>query len=301
MAESAETATAATAAAATAAKKKGFWAEKPSVYVKGLPFCATVPEIQNLFFDCGETKSVKQVLDPESGRWTGSVVVRFANKEAQELALSLDKTVWTGTGCDGVRFVTIVKYDAHAAKHKNKKSKDAQSVFIGGLPEKVTEQQVLEIFAPFAAECGAVQSVKLTMTDHSDPAKRVCRGFGHVVFESEAAQAAALKLNGRLRLGGAEGGEGEEGDAADKKLYVRKPSEAKDKGKSKDKGKGKGKGKDKGKGRGKGKEKGKGEGEGAGEGKEKKRDGKRRGERPGGNGGGGEGGAPPPKRRKSQG
>jgi len=258
-------------------RKKSFWGDKHQAYVKGLPFCSTVTEIENMFADCGEIKSIKRVLDDKE-KWTGSVVVRFSTKEALDLALSLDKTVWMGTGCDGKRFVTIVKHEQKGIKHK-RKNRDSQTVFVGNLPPAVTEEEVAALFAPYTAQCGSVTTVRLTMTDEKDPEKRQCRGFAHVSFDYADAQAEALKLNGQLPP-----------LQDDNTPYVRKPTDpaankekvAKKKEKNKNKDKGKGKGKVKGKGRGM--RKGDGEGSSAGENSSSQGKGKKRSSEEGGQG-----------------
>ena len=201
-------------------KKKSFWASKPGVFIKGLPFTATVGEIENMLADCGELKGeIKQVLDDKSGRWTGSVIVMFKEAASVDLALSLDKTVWSGNGGDGVRYVSISKFDA-SAKKKAYKANDL-AIFVGGLSATSTAEEVRLLFEPHAHQCGSIATVRLTMD------KDKCRGFGHIEFDTPEGRAEALKLNGKL-------GEG---------VYVRAPTDPSTKKAQKKKATKKGKGK----------------------------------------------------------
>lgn len=169
-------------------KKKSFWSEKSGVYIKGLPFLATIGEIENMLGDCGERKGpIKQVLDEATGRWTGSVVCMFVDKASVELALALNGTVWSGSGGDGERYVKIVKFDAGAKKKKFKLSECC--VFVGGLGGK-SEAEVRAIFEPFD-ECGTLIHVRF-------PKAGEARGFCHLDFDSVEGRDAALKLNGKL-------------------------------------------------------------------------------------------------------
>lgn len=85
-------------------KKKPFWSAKPIIYMKGLPFTATIEEIRNMFCDCGEITSITRQLN-DAGRWTGAVTVRFKDSASMNHALKLDGTIWSGTGGGNMHFL----------------------------------------------------------------------------------------------------------------------------------------------------------------------------------------------------
>lgn len=78
-------------------KKKPFWAPKHIAFMKGLPYSASPDEIKNFFADCGEVVSLTRQLG-DDGRWNGCVFVKFSGREHLDTALSLDGTIWTGSG-----------------------------------------------------------------------------------------------------------------------------------------------------------------------------------------------------------
>merc|ERR1719413_240312 len=123
------------------------------------------------------------------------------------------------------------KGDGKGKDGKGKDRDDSNTVFVGGVPFSVTEEQLKKDFE----ECGEVISLRLPMRDDGTP-----RGIAFVKYKDEEGVKKALEFN--------------ETDYGGRWISVRKAGD--DKGKGKD-GKGKdGKGKD---GKGKGK-KGKGKG-----------------------------------------
>jgi nucleolin len=172
----------------TASKKKPFWAPKNILYMMGLPFPATVSEIKNFFTDCGEVDNVTRQLN-DKGRWNGCVFVKFKNRQDMEKGLTLDGTIWNGTGSDGVRFIKIQE---HKGKEKKRKKKDQiTTVFVGNLSKDVDDGELREAFA----SCGEIKSIRYAL----DGDKK-CRGFAHIDFHDTESRDKAIELNKRIVL-----------------------------------------------------------------------------------------------------
>ena len=65
-----------------------------------------------------------------------------------------------------------------------------KKIFVGSLPENVTENVVTELFSEF----GKVRSVHLVQ----DVFTRTCKGFGFIEMEGHEARAAIAGLDGKL-------------------------------------------------------------------------------------------------------
>ena len=77
-------------------RKRAFWAPKHIAYVKGVPFAATSEEYTNIFQECGDIISITQQKD-EHDKWTGCLLIRFANEEGLRTAVSVwNGAIWTG-------------------------------------------------------------------------------------------------------------------------------------------------------------------------------------------------------------
>jgi nucleolin len=169
-------------------KKKPFWAPKNILYMMGLPFPATVSEIKNFFTDCGEVENVTRQLN-DKGRWNGCVFVKFKNRQDMEKGMTLDGTIWNGTGADGVRFIKIQE---HKGKEKKRKKKDQiTTVFVGNLSKEVIDAELREAFA----SCGEIKSVRYALDG-----EKKCRGFAHVEFHDTESRDRAIELNKRITL-----------------------------------------------------------------------------------------------------
>eukprot|EP00756_Hemistasia_phaeocysticola_P019086 Hpha_TRINITY_DN15638_c4_g2::TRINITY_DN15638_c4_g2_i1::g.98308::m.98308 len=71
-------------------------------------------------------------------------------------------------------------------------------VYIGGLPEDVTEEQILAFLRP--ADAGLCIQIARTAHDDRDP--QPCRGFAHASCSSSQKMQSALKLNGKKLFSG---------------------------------------------------------------------------------------------------
>jgi RNA recognition motif-containing protein len=172
----------------TVSKKKPFWAPKNILYMMGLPFPATVSEIKNFFADCGEVENVTRQLN-DKGRWNGCVFVKFKAKADMEKGLTLDGTIWSGTGSDGVRYIRIQE---HKGKEKKKKNKEQiTTVFVGNLPKEVNDSEVRELFE----SCGEIKSIRYALDN-----EKKCRGFGHLEFHDLQSRDNAIALNRKVSL-----------------------------------------------------------------------------------------------------
>lgn len=172
-------------------KKKPFWAPKHRVICKGLPFCATLGEIKNFFSDCGDVGSVTQQLDDKS-RWTGSVMVKFDCQASLEKALTLNGSVWTGSGGDGVRYVKIEEYNTKRAVKNNSRTDNSEcSVVIANLPKDVDDSHIRKVFD----DCGSIKSIKIAKQADGET-----KGYAHIEFESIEAKNAALLLDGNKKM-----------------------------------------------------------------------------------------------------
>jgi RNA recognition motif-containing protein len=172
----------------TVSKKKPFWAPKNILYMMGLPFPATVSEIKNFFSDCGEIENVTRQLN-DKGRWNGCVFVKFKTRADMEKGLTLDGTIWSGTGSDGVRYIKIQE---HKGKEKKKKKKEQiATVFISNLPKEVNDNEVRELFE----SCGEIKSIRYALDN-----EKKCRGFGHIEFRDIESRDNAIALNRKVSL-----------------------------------------------------------------------------------------------------
>ena len=166
-------------------KKKPYWCKKHIVHIKGLPFCSTISEIKNFLFDCGEIKSINQILEPLTNRWSGSVTVRFSDQKGVENAISLSKSVWTGSGGDGTRFVTIAEHN-QKGKSQQTKLKNNNQVFLGNLHKNISEIDIRRLLGI----AGEIKKVKLPKG----------AGFAYVSFENCKGRENALLLNNKLEF-----------------------------------------------------------------------------------------------------
>ena len=172
----------------TVPTKKPFWAPKNILYMMGLPFPATVSEIKNFFIDCGEIETVTRQLN-DKGRWNGCVFVKFKTKADMEKGLSLNGTIWSGTGADGIRYIKIQE---HKGKEKKKKNKEQiTTIFINNLPKDVNDNQVRELFQ----SCGEIKSIRYALDN-----EKKCRGFGHIEFHDIESRDKAIALNRKISL-----------------------------------------------------------------------------------------------------
>ena len=199
---------------APAKKKKDFWAQKCAVYMKGFPFRASDTEISNFLSDLSNMKSFNREKNAD-GQWSGAIVVKFAGKEGVEQALKLNKSVWGGTGADGQRYIHVEEHDAKKQKKRNNnkakggKSNIENTIFLGGLPSDVKENELKAlIHSHLDTRC-----FKLRLA--YDPDKSMCRGFGHVEFDNVSDKIKALKLQLSLQRPGEAGGT---------RLKIRNPS-----------------------------------------------------------------------------
>ena len=185
-------ATTATTTSASEKKKKPFWSAKPIVYIKGLPFSTSLVEIKNFFGSCGDIVKVDRQLDDKK-RWTGSIFMKFDSSDSVDKALAMTGCVWSGTGGDGKRFVTVDKQDQKKSAKRRQKTKNGatHSVFIGNLQKKVEKQAIQELFV----ECGTISSIRFAKDTEGD-----CRGFGYIEFDSEDGKNKALTMNHRFTL-----------------------------------------------------------------------------------------------------
>jgi RNA recognition motif-containing protein len=157
-----------------------------------LPFTTSLVEIKNFFSSCGEIVKVERQLDDKK-RWTGSIFMKFDSSEGVDRALAMTGSVWSGTGGDGKRFVTVDKQDQKKSAKRRQKTKNGatHSVFIGNLQKKVERQQIQDLFV----ECGTINSIRFAKDGDGD-----CRGFGYIEFDTEEGKNQALKMNRRFNL-----------------------------------------------------------------------------------------------------
>lgn len=169
--------------------KKPFWSSKHIIYASGFPFISTLPEIKNLFCNCGEIVSVERLFGDDR-RWNGCCLIRFKTQKDYELALNLNGTIWTGSGSDGVRYIKIKE---HKLKDKKKKNKDdLPTIFIGNLPKEITHEELHQIFD----SCGEIKKIRLAKDN-----EKKCRGFGHIEFKNKESRNNALELNQNVSIG----------------------------------------------------------------------------------------------------
>ena len=169
--------------------KKPFWSQKNIIYAIGFPFISTINEIKNFFSNCGEILSITRQLN-DNLQWNGCIFIKFQTKQNMKLALTLDGTIWTGSGTDGQRYIKVKE---HKGKEKKKKKKeDILTIFISNLPkEEITNNQINEIFH----SCGEIKSIRLAK-DSSNK----CRGFGHIEFYNKETRNKALELNNTVQI-----------------------------------------------------------------------------------------------------
>lgn len=67
-----------------------------TVYVGGLPYKTTEPELEATFNDCGNIVSCKLINDKDTGRSKGYGFIEFENSDAAQKALLKDKTEYEG-------------------------------------------------------------------------------------------------------------------------------------------------------------------------------------------------------------
>ena len=170
-------------------KKKSFWQNKNQVFVKGLPFNSTIDDIKFFFRKCGEIKNITRKLD-DKNRWTGSVHIRFTNKESIVEALKLDSALWEGNGSDGSRFVRVVENDPKKLKSK-KNVQSKTEVIISNLPDNTNELDITKLLE----RCGKIKSIKLKRKiDGKGNITQENRDFAHIEFFNVENKIAALRL-----------------------------------------------------------------------------------------------------------
>ena len=175
-------------------KKKPFWSAKPIVFVKGLPFSTNLSEIKNFFGCCGNISKVDRQFD-DNKRWTGSIFIKFDSATSVENALAMNGSVWSGTGGDGKRFVTVDKHDQKKGAKRRQKTKKGSnhSVFIGNLRKDIEKQDIQDLFV----ECGTIKGIRFAKDTNGE-----CRGFGYIEFDTENGKENALTMNRKFTLQG---------------------------------------------------------------------------------------------------
>ncbi len=173
-------------------RKKPFWGSKHIAYAKGFPFSASNEEIRNFFLNCGEIVALDEVKD-DKGKWNGCVKVRFNCESDLGKALTLNTTVWYGSGSDGKRFINVQKLSKKTKKKNRKEAINTNpcKVVVGNLPRETTNSPIRELLS----SCGVITSIRV----HKDT-DGVCRGFAHIEFKDEDSANSALLLDRKLKV-----------------------------------------------------------------------------------------------------
>ena len=150
------------------------------IFIGGLDMETTEEGLQVYFSRWGELVDVVVMRHSDSGKPRGFGFVTYDKIESVDAVLSVESHILDGKKIDPKRAVAREK----VLEQDDQKSPEGSRVFVGGLTNNASEEDVTECFTKFCIEkgFGEVQDVEV-MRNREDGK---CRGFGFVTFDGEA-------------------------------------------------------------------------------------------------------------------
>jgi nucleolin len=181
-----------------------------TIFVGNLSDQVTDQLMFDLFEPCGEIKSIHWLNERKTGKFRGCGFITFYNDDATSRAIQLNGTVVLGRpmrvdyagdkGNDQPYRRESEPGTGGGSKHRRvdmqpqtPRPSGCKTIFIGNLPDSVTDQDIFDIFG----KLGAIREIRWL----NDKQTGRFRGCGFVEFEDEQATIDAAKYNGTTVCG----------------------------------------------------------------------------------------------------
>lgn len=170
------------------------------VFVGNLSFKIEEQTLIDFFADCGPVESIDWMTDKESGKFYGTAFVEFNDPTAAQEALKLNSQELLGRPVKveisrpkKLKSGTYSKDGNRGSKPLSEKPEYCNTVFVGGLPAEVTDDNMFELFNG----CGSITKIRWVL----DKASGEFRGCGFVEFEDDSYIDKAVAKNATKMMG----------------------------------------------------------------------------------------------------
>ncbi|XP_028413489.1 heterogeneous nuclear ribonucleoprotein A1-like [Dendronephthya gigantea] len=150
------------------------------IFIGGLDMETTEESLQEYFSRWGKLVDVVVMRHSFSRKPRGFGFVTYENIESVDTVLSVESHILDGKKIDPKRAVAREK----VLEQEDEKSNESPRVFVGGLLNNTTEEDVRQFFTKFCIEKGFGEVQNVEVMKNREDGK--CRGFGFVTFNNEA-------------------------------------------------------------------------------------------------------------------